>query len=223
MLTLWAGCAVPFGAYAIIQNFNFALKFQPQCFGALTLVCWGQTLYYGQRWRAWTSTLATVVMAISFTVIEAILIVTLRGPYKRGVEWPIMMLAVIASVMLGVGLIPPYFELAKRNGRVIGIDFIFLSVDFAGAFFSLMALAAQHTFDALGGGIYIVTLLLETGIFASQAIWLWRVRHIRREAKKCGKTYDEFVAGNPDKNIERRGSDATDVECNFSGESREEK
>lgn len=32
-----------------------------------------------------------------------------------------MMLAIIASAMLGLGLIPPYFELAKRNGRVIGI------------------------------------------------------------------------------------------------------
>jgi len=67
-----------------------------------------------------------------------------------------MMMAIIASVMLALGLIPPYFELAKRNGRVIGIskiihifllverlictDFVFLTVDWAGAFFSLMAL-----------------------------------------------------------------------------------
>jgi hypothetical protein len=33
-----------------------------------------------------------------------------------------MMVAIIASVILAVGLIPPYFELAKRNGRVIGIS-----------------------------------------------------------------------------------------------------
>lgn len=29
-----------------LQNFNFALKLQPQCFGGLTLIAWGQTLYY---------------------------------------------------------------------------------------------------------------------------------------------------------------------------------
>jgi hypothetical protein len=28
------------------QNFNFALKFQPQAFAGLTLIAWGQTLYY---------------------------------------------------------------------------------------------------------------------------------------------------------------------------------
>jgi hypothetical protein len=75
------------------------------------------------------------------------------------------MMAISASVILGLGLIPPYFELAKRNGRVIGIgtscgvglcetrvsvlrlcvhiDFIFLTVDWLGAFFSLMALGTS--------------------------------------------------------------------------------
>jgi hypothetical protein len=37
-------------------------------------------------------------------------------------------------------------------------------------------------------------MALETGIFISQAIWLYRFRHLRREAKKCGKSYDEYVA-----------------------------
>lgn len=28
------------------QNFSLALQLQPQCFGGLTLISWGQTLYY---------------------------------------------------------------------------------------------------------------------------------------------------------------------------------
>ena len=32
-----------------------------------------------------------------------------------------MLMAISASVIQVIGLIPPYFELAKRNGRVIGI------------------------------------------------------------------------------------------------------
>ena len=157
---------MPFGAYSIVQNFNFALKLQPQCFGGLTLIAWGQSLYYHNRWRVWTATLATIAVAVAFAVTEAILILTLRGPYYRGVEWPMMMLAITASVMQALGLIPPYFELAKRNGRVIGIsktvpnprcndkrlsnlDFIFLTVDFAGAFFSLMALGASSPNNCL--------------------------------------------------------------------------
>lgn len=55
-------------------------------------------------------------------------------------------------------------------------------------------------------------MLLETGIFASQAIWLWRVRHIRREAKKAGKTYDEYVAENPSRKIPQSESSETVVD-----------
>src|SRR4051812_14955389 len=54
-------------------------------------------------------------------------------------------------------------------------------------------------------------MVLETGIFASQAIWLWRVRHIRRAAKKVGKTYDEYVAEN-NKKIPRSDSAETIVD-----------
>jgi hypothetical protein len=45
-----------------------------------------------------------------------------QGPYQRGIEWPMMVMAITASVLLALGLIPPYFELAKRNGRIVGIS-----------------------------------------------------------------------------------------------------
>ncbi|KAG9185955.1 hypothetical protein G6011_02511 [Alternaria panax] len=209
--TLGTG-GVPFGVYAIVQNFNFALKFQPQAFASLTLIAWGQTLYYHNKWRVWTATLATIALAASFGIMELILILTLRGPYARGVEWPMMVMAISASVIQVVGLIPPYFELAKRNGRVIGIDFWFLTIDYLGAFFSLMAVVAQQWFDALGASLYIACMALETGIFVSQAIWLWRVRHVRKEAKKAGKTYDEYVKENAGKKLMRCGSEETFVD-----------
>ncbi|KAF2728778.1 PQ-loop-domain-containing protein [Polyplosphaeria fusca] len=206
MLMLWASCGVPFGVYAIVQKFNVALQIQPQCFGALTLICWGQTLVYHGKWRIWTATAVSILIAAGFAVTELVLVLTLRKPYYKGIEWPLTMLAIIASVILAIGLIPPYFELAKRNGRVVGINFIFLTIDWLGALFSLMALVAQQTFDALGGSLYIVCMFLEIGIFASQAIWLWRVRHVRREAKQAGMTYDEYIAQHPSKKLSRSGS-----------------
>jgi hypothetical protein len=44
-----------------------------------------------------------------------------------------IILGVIASVLLAAGLIPPYFEIWRRRGRVIGISWvhspaIFLSI-----------------------------------------------------------------------------------------------
>jgi hypothetical protein len=132
---------------------------------------------------------------------ELILILTLRGPYSRGVQWPMMLMAISASVIQVMGLIPPYFELAKRSGRVIGIDFWFLIIDYSGAFFSLMAVVAQQWFDALGASLYIACIALETGIFVSQAVWLWRVRHVRKEAKARGLSYDEYVERFPEKKL----------------------
>lgn len=56
------------------------------------------------------------------------------------------------------------------------------------------------------------SMTLETGIFLSQAIWLWRVRHVRREAKQAGKTYDEYVAEHPSKKFARSESSETIVD-----------
>ncbi|EAT89567.2 hypothetical protein SNOG_02836 [Parastagonospora nodorum SN15] len=154
---------------------------------------------------------------------ELILILTLRGPYARGVQWPMMLMAISASVIQVLGLIPPYFELAKRSGRVIGIDFWFLTIDYAGAFFSLMAVVAQQWFDALGASLYIACMVLETGIFASQAWWLWRVRHERREAKIVGLTYDEYVAKHPEKGLKTSVSMETFVDVEAGLEVEKEK
>lgn len=55
-------------------------------------------------------------------------------------------------------------------------------------------------------------MALETGIFASQAIWLWRVRHVRCEAKKAGMTYDEYIAKHPSRKLPRSDSQETVVD-----------
>ncbi len=51
-----------------------------------------------------------------------------------------LVVGVIAAILLAVGLLPPYGEIWKRRGRVVGINWIFLTMDLSGAFFSLMAL-----------------------------------------------------------------------------------
>ncbi|KAG7291681.1 hypothetical protein NEMBOFW57_001700 [Staphylotrichum longicolle] len=67
-------------------------------------------------------------------------------------------------------------------------------MDWSGAFFSLMALVAQNTFDVLGGILYITCCLLEIGIFSSHLIWLARTRKIRKAAAAEGKTFDDIAA-----------------------------
>ncbi|KAK6829863.1 hypothetical protein PG995_004435 [Apiospora arundinis] len=209
MMFLWAACGVPFGAYAIIQNFNIPIQVQPQCFMVLSIVSWVQILMYTHKWPTWKATTLGLAVTLACGGIEATLILTLRVLYERGHDTPVVVVGVVASVLLAGGLVPPYGEIWKRRGRVVGINWVFLSMDCAGAFFSLLALVAQNTFDVLGGVIYAVCCALELGIFTSHIVWLLRTRKVRREAKNKGMTFDELAAeyeekGEPFKFAERK-------------------
>jgi uncharacterized protein with PQ loop repeat len=201
MLFLWAICAVPFGAYAVAQNFNIPIQIQPQCFGTFSLVSWAQTLIYHNHWATWKATSLAIFLCLTFGGIEAALILTLKPLYDRGLDFPMFILGVIASILLALGLIPPYFEIWKRRGRVIGINWIFLIIDWSGAFFSLMALIAQLKFDVLGGVLYIICLFLEGGIVTSHLIWLFRTRKIRKLASYEDKSFDDIAEEHRQRNI----------------------
>ncbi|EMD95349.1 hypothetical protein COCC4DRAFT_150434 [Bipolaris maydis ATCC 48331] len=195
MMLLWSISGVPFGAYAIAQQFNIPLIVQPQCFGVLCGVSWVQCLVYGRKWKAWTASLLLVVLLIIFAGVEVGLVFAIRPPYSRGVEWPVLLIGIVAFLTLISGYLPIPFELLKRRGRVVGIDFIFLAIDWNGAFFSLMALVAQNEFDALFGTMYALCCAIEMSMVVSHLVWLLRTRDIRRRAKEAGKTFDEYEEG----------------------------
>ncbi|KAJ5165171.1 uncharacterized protein N7500_007001 [Penicillium coprophilum] len=133
MMFLWASCSVPMGAYLILQ-------IQPQMFGFLSLVCLGQILYYNHcmyefagfallislnfnsDYTKTKAILVSVGTVVLFGALEALLILTLRIPYNNGVKWPEIVVGIIAAIILSAGLLPPYFELWKRDGRVIGFS-----------------------------------------------------------------------------------------------------
>lgn len=107
-----------------------------------------------RKWRTWTASLLLFFLLIAFAGIEIGLVYAIRQPYSRGLEWPVLLIGIIAFLTLISGYMPIPFELVKRRGRVVGIDFIFLAIDWNGAFFSLMALVAQNEFDVLFGTMY---------------------------------------------------------------------
>lgn len=112
---------VPFGVYAIGQNLNTPVQVQAQAFTALSLVSWAQCLHYAHNWKIWTSTVLAITTGVLYGGIEAVLVLTLRPVYDRGTEWPIILIGVLASVLFVAGLLPPYFEIWKRKGQVVGI------------------------------------------------------------------------------------------------------
>lgn len=193
MMFLWAASGIPFGIYFVVQTANLVLQIQPYLFMFFSTLCFWQTLYYPpSRLGFWKST--GIVMALVALAVGANIgcILPLRNLYNKGIEWPNLIPGIIAAVLLAVGLLPPYWELAKRNGRVVGINFVFLSLDSTGAIFNIAAVGEQSgEIDRLGIALYAVVVGLEFGIFMSHAIWALRVRYF---GLKVEENTDEELA-----------------------------
>lgn len=55
MMMLWAWAGVPLGVYNIAEEYNIALRIQPQILTVLSLVTWIQCYYYEKvTWRTRT-------------------------------------------------------------------------------------------------------------------------------------------------------------------------
>lgn len=174
MMFLWALSGIPFSIYFFGTDGSIPLRVQPQLFTLCCVVTWIQTLYYPP---VQFNLRKVIIFACSFIIIaagvEAGFILWLRPIYRDGKEWPMLIIGIIAAILIALGLIPPYFELAKRRGRVIGINFVFIGMDSLGALLSLLSIVVG-TMDILSIVLYAVVIALELGIFASHIIWYIR-------------------------------------------------
>jgi hypothetical protein len=165
---------------------------QPQIFTTLCIVTWAQSLYYPPVQVSKRKLYALIGLFVLVGIaLEAGFIIPCRNAYDKGISWPSLIFGIIASILLAVGLVPPYFELAKRRGRVVGINFVFLSLDFSGAFFSALSLAFAREFDVMGIVLYSIVGAMELGIFTSHLIWWIRFgRHEKNEEEEDEESKD---------------------------------
>ena len=184
MMFLWALSGVPFLIYFFGTDGSIPLRIQPQLFTFFCIISWAQALYYppvsmGKR-KFTTYVLSFVVLAIGA---EVGFILWLRPLHRRGITWPMLIIGIVASVLLALGLVPPYFEIAKRKGRVVGLNFLFLGMDSAGALFSMLSIVVG-TMDIMSLVLYAIVLVMELGIFGCYIVWyLTGGRNILREEK----------------------------------------
>lgn len=171
MMFLWTLSGIPFLIYFVGTDGLIPLQIQPQLFTLFAGMTWVQTLYYPPvqmaRKRLWFYVGGFLVLALG---LEFGFIFWLRPVYRHGTEWPMLVIAIIAAVLLALGLIPPYFELWKRRGRVVGINFFFLAMDSMGALLSMLSIVVG-TMDIMSMVLYAIVLALEIGIFTSQVVW----------------------------------------------------
>ncbi|KAJ7181082.1 PQ loop repeat-domain-containing protein [Mycena filopes] len=163
LVLLWGISGGFFGAYALILNLNIPLIVQPQLFGFLALVSWGQCQYYGaNRSRA-----AAAVMAIGVILavggFEAAMVFALRRAYHAGTDAGtrgVQFLGIFSSVLISVALLPQYWEI-WRHREVVGISILFMVVDMLGGIFSDLSLAYKAKFDVVAAVTYSLVVILD--------------------------------------------------------------
>jgi hypothetical protein len=102
--------------------------------------------------------------------IETALVIALRIGRDRHIEWPLTLMAVLSALLLALGVLRHYWDIWVHR-TVRGISFIFVAIDAAGDFFSLLSLFFQRDLDVLGLVIYGTELVLWLGVFACGAVF----------------------------------------------------
>ena len=189
MMMLWAWAGVPLGVYNIVEEFNIALRVQPQILTLLSLVTWTQCFYYQrvspfskdapvsrfetsvdrpaciQHWSVARSLVALAPIVLTMGGLQAGLIVGLGTLKDRGVDWPMTVMAVLSAVLLAAGVLRHYWDIWVHR-TVRGISFTFVGIDALGDVFSLVSVVFQRKLDVLEMAIYGTELVLWIGVFA---------------------------------------------------------
>ncbi|KAF2005930.1 hypothetical protein P154DRAFT_423381 [Amniculicola lignicola CBS 123094] len=175
MMMLWAWAGVPLGVYNIVEDFNIALRIQPQILTVLSLATWIQCYYYERvclhclealkNWTVLRALAVVVPIACIMGGIEAGLVVALRIAKDHHLQWPMTLMAVLSAVLLAAGVLRHYWDIYVHR-TVRGISFLFVGIDAAGDVFSLVSVLFQPTMDVLGLIIYGTELVLWIGVFA---------------------------------------------------------
>jgi hypothetical protein len=183
MMMFWAWAGVPLGVYNITSSFNLALQIQPQILSFLSLLTWIQVYYYEKKWSVLRSLGVIVPIACCMAGIEIGLIFALRKGKANGIEWPQILMAVLAAVFLACGVLAHYWDIYTHR-TVRGISFTFCFLDALGDLTSLISVFFQPHLDVLGIIIYGVELTLWMGIFACGGYYNLRPWLLERKKRR---------------------------------------
>ncbi|KAJ7624816.1 PQ loop repeat-domain-containing protein [Roridomyces roridus] len=172
LVLVWGISSSFLGAYAVVTDLNIPLIIQPQVFGALTYISWGQCQYYGARRTRLAATLMTLAAILLGAGLELLIIFTAGPAYRAGTpagRGAIQFCGIFSSVLISLALLPQFVEI-WRYKEVVGISFIFMLVDMLGGLFSDLSLAFKGKFDLFLGVTYALVVVLDAIIFIAAII-----------------------------------------------------
>lgn len=139
---------------------SIPLQIQPQAFGGLGVVSWGQCLYYGKKYSLRKTLTCVGLFYVFFVGFEVGSVYALWAGERRGITWPMQMYGWITSALLILGLMPQYWEIYKHK-EVVGISIVFMLVDIGGGLFSGISLFFRAYFDSTAFVQYFLVVVLD--------------------------------------------------------------
>ncbi|PPQ62907.1 hypothetical protein CVT24_006305 [Panaeolus cyanescens] len=194
LLLIWGFATVFMGAYTFLQRINVPLMLQPQLFGFLSLLCWGQCQYYDLGHSRIKSFILTFLCMSAIGLLEFLLVFFLRPIHEKGNHVPAQILGILASVVIIVGFFPQYWEIYRLK-RVMGISMVFISIDMLGGVLNTMSLAFKVRFDYVASLPFLAVVLLDGVIILCALILNPRAK--RRESANQRDPEWEPETGNP--------------------------
>ncbi|KAF8889356.1 PQ loop repeat-domain-containing protein [Infundibulicybe gibba] len=158
LMLIWGASAGFLGVYTIVQQFSIPLMIQPQIFGFLALVSWGQCQYYSHK-RPFAVALAVALSAMVLVGgFEVAMVFAIRPSYSHGNQHPVIFFGIASCVLISAGLLPQYYEIYQTR-RVLGVSMLFMTIDILGGVFSDLSLAFRDDFDILAGIAYTLVIV----------------------------------------------------------------
>lgn len=173
---LWLIASPFLACYAFISNQNIAIRIQPHLFMVFCLIAYYLSCSYPPHKKSKKFIYGSIGgFLLSCVILEVGFIPWLKPLYAKGTHWPALIFGIISGIVLAAGILPLYYELFQRQGRVVGISFVFLLVDSLGAYLSIISVILG-TMDVMGIVMYSLIACMELGVFVSQLIWILRFR-----------------------------------------------
>ncbi|KAJ7983031.1 PQ loop repeat-domain-containing protein [Mycena polygramma] len=176
LVLCWGVSGGFFGVYAIIQNLNIPLIVQPQLFGLLCLISWGQCQYYSSTRPKYASFIVSVAAILILGGFEAGMVFAIRPSMN---DRAIQFFGIFSSVLLSLGLVTQYYEIYQRR-EVVGLSITFMTVDFLGGVFSDLSLAFKPKFDAIAAITYTLVIVMDGVVILAAIILNPRARRRRQ-------------------------------------------
>ncbi|KAF7344016.1 PQ-loop-domain-containing protein [Mycena venus] len=196
LVLLWGISTGFLGPYTIILDLNIPLIIQPQLFGFLALVSWGQCQYYGVGRSRRAATAMALGMMLIVGGFEAAMVFAVRPAYAAGNEagaHGTRFLGIFSAVLISLALLPQYAEIWQHR-EVVGISMVFMAVDMLGGVFSDLSLAFKDRFDIIAGITYSLVVVLDGFVVLAALILNPRAR--QRRQRKTPRSMEEAAETN---------------------------